>query len=409
MNWTASISFACAPVPPEPVKLPAFWSETFLASLWLGNPVWNWLIAAAILLFSLTLRKPAGRLVEAVGSRFDKGERIVGRTIGKSLGPAARLLVIALAFAIAFQSGLLIFNEPGSLAVRQIMDTFKAVILCISLAGLGAGVLGIKTDRAREAGHKNIVTIHVFYRHAIFGAAIVIGAFMALRIWGFDISGLLAGIGIGGLALSLAAQDTFSNLLAGLTIMTDHSFAIGDVISSPDVEGIVEDIGMRSSKVRSFTQALVTVPNARLSNNTVTNLSRMTRRRIRLSIGLEYGVTPDQIRSLISKLTERMQARETLYQENILICLEKFSASSIDVLFQCFSRTIDFMAFLKEQESILLEIMDVMAEENLSFAFNAMTVHLNDLSQKQAVMARSAAGRENGGQDGRPAAADGEK
>ncbi|NLM77832.1 MAG: mechanosensitive ion channel family protein [Ruminococcaceae bacterium] len=385
MYWIEAATAATAVTPPQPYKLPAFWHDTFLGKPWMGNPVWNWLIAAAVLLLAFALRKPVSKLIASAGSRFGKGDQSLGRALFNGLAPATRLLVITIGLAVALQTGLLVFPERGSQLVQQVMDTFKAVVLCVALAGAGAALLGLQTEKARTEGKKNTVTIHGYYRRSIFGAAFTIAVFMVLRIWSFDISGLLAGIGIGGLALSLAAQDTFSNLLAGLTIMTDHSFAIGDVISSPDVEGIVEDIGLRSSKIRSFTQALVSVPNARLSNNSVTNFSHMTRRRIRFSIGLEYGVTPDQIRSLINKLTERMMARDTIIQDNILICLEKFNSSSIDVLFQCFSQTLDFMAFLKEQESILLEIMDVMEEEKLSFAFNAMTVHLNQTTDGQSI------------------------
>jgi MscS family membrane protein len=373
------------------LKLPSFWQDTFLAASWLDNQIWNWLLALIIVLAALALRRAISKLGELAGKRIFRKNGETGRALATALAPTIRLIVIVIGLSLALQSGLLVFNERVSLFIGQIIETLKAVALCVGLAGIGAGLLGIRTEKARTEGRKSTVTIHTFYKRAIQIAAVVIAVFMILRIWGFDISGLLAGIGIGGLALSLAAQDTFSNLLAGMTIMTDHSFAIGDVISSPDVEGIVEDIGLRSSKIRSFTQALVTVPNAKLSNNTVTNLSKIAKRRIRFSIGLEYGVTPDQIRSLTDKLKERMALRDTLYPENTIICLEKFSASSIDVLFQCFVKSVDFLEYLKEQESILLEIMDVMAEEELDFAFNAMTVHLNDVTQKRVAVEKSQA------------------
>lgn len=371
------------------LKLPSFWQDTFLAANWLDNQVWNWLLALIIILAALALRKVISGLAERVGKKILNKSGETGPALMAALAPAFRLIVMVIGLNLALQSGLLVFSERVSLVIGQVIETLKAVALCVGLAGIGVGLLGVRTEKARTEGKKSTVTIHAFYRRAIQIAAAVIAIFMILRIWGFDISGLIAGIGIGGLALSLAAQDTFSNLLAGLTIMTDHSFSIGDVISSPDVEGIVEDIGLRSSKVRSFTQALITVPNSKLSNNTVTNLSKIAKRRIRFSIGLEYGVTPDQIRSLITKLKERMALRETLYPENTIICLEKFSASSIDVLFQCFVKSVDFLEYLKEQESILLEIMDVMAEEKLGFAFNAMTVHLNDVAQKRAAVEKA--------------------
>lgn len=377
------------------IPLPAFWQDTFLSSEWLGNQTWDWLLAVVIILAAVALRKGIGKLFELAGRKIFSKSGETGQAMAKALVPAVRLIVMVIGLSLALQSGLLVFDERISQFIQRVMETLKAVALCVGLVSIGTAILGIRTEKAREKGEKTTVTAHVFYRRAIQIAGIVIAVFIILRVWGFDISGLLAGIGIGGLALSLAAQDTFSNLLAGLTIMTDHSFVIGDVITSLDVEGIVEDIGLRSSKIRTFTQALVTVPNSKLSNNTVTNLSRIIKRRIRFSIGLEYGVTPDQIRSLIDQLKERMDKRETLYPENTLICLEKFSASSIDVLFQCFTKTVDFLEYLKEQESILLEIMAVMAEAKLDFAFNAMTVHLNDLSQKQAVLQSSPAASAN--------------
>ncbi len=88
----------------------------------------------------------------------------------------------------------------------------------------------------------------------------ILGLFMILKVWGFDISSLLTGIGIGGLAISLAAQETFANLIGGITIMADRAFEIGDYISTPDIDGVVETIGFRSSRIRTLTQAVVTVP-----------------------------------------------------------------------------------------------------------------------------------------------------
>lgn len=375
-----------------PSLLPSFWQDTFLSRTVLGNAVWNWLIACAIVLAALTLRRPVSRLAELIGKKALSRDHETGAAMAAALAPAVRLLVVLIGLSLALQSGLLVFSANVGLFFQHVIDTLKAVVLCLALAGVGVSLLENSTRKAKADGNKQTVTMHVFYRRAIQVAAIVIGVFIGLRVWGFDISGLLAGLGIGGLALSLAAQDTFSNLLGGLTIMTDHAFSIGDVITTPDVEGIVEDIGFRSTKVRTFTQMQVTVPNSRLSSNTVTNLSRVVKRRIRFSINLEYGTTPDQIRSLIEKLKARMAAREHLIPENTIIALEKFSASSIDVLFQCFTKTLDFIQYLKEQEDILLEIMEVMEQEKLSFAFSALTVHLNDLSRQRETVEQAQPG-----------------
>jgi MscS family membrane protein len=377
----------------EPFLMPEFWRNTFLARHYLGNPAWNWILAVVILLLAFMVRSLVHRFMPVIAKRFSERGKAQVAGLVKDLRPAARLFIMTIGLTLILQSGLLVFSERVTLVNGKVMDTLKAVIVCLILLGVGTGLIEYMTEKAKEEGRKQVVTVHAFYRKAVQVAAVILGVFMALKIWGFDISGLIAGIGIGGLALSLAAQDTFSNLLAGLAIMTDHSFAIGDVITSPDVEGIVEDMSFRSSKIRTFSQALVTVPNSKLSNSAVTNLSKIGKRRIRFSIGLEYGVTPEQIRSLIEKLRTRMAARETVYEDNIVIFLEKFSASSIDVLFQCFVNIVDFIEYLKEQESILLEIMDIMDEENLDFAFSALTVHLNDLSRQREALENNSKGK----------------
>lgn len=366
----------------KPFLLPAFWEDTFLTNEWVGNPVWNWLLALVILILLFPVRVLIIALIRRLLNRLFQ-EESPARIISENLIPAVRLLILMIGLSVIFLSDLISFSDEISGVIQRVIDTLKTVILYLTFAEVGTGLIDIRLKKEKENGNKETHTVFRFYRMLVYIAAVLIGIFMILSIWGFDITGLVAGLGVGGLAISLAAQDTFSNLLGGLTIMTDHSFAIGDVITTPDVEGVVEDIRFRSTKIRSFTQFQVTVPNRQLSNKTVTNLSRIGKRRIRFYINLEYGTSPTQIRELIATLQARMEARDSVYDDNILICMERFSSSSIDVLFQCFIDVVDFVPYLKEQESILLEVMDVMAEEKLDFAFSALTVHLNDISQQQ--------------------------
>ena len=366
----------------EPILLPVFWQDTVLASEWFGNPAWHWLLALVVLILLFPLRMLLVKLYRRITTRLFP-EDSSARIIATGLIPAIRLLIVMIGLSLVFQSGLLTFPDKVAEVIRRVIETLKTVILCLSLAEIGTGFINIRLQKAKENGNKESHTVFNFYRMTVYVAAVLLGIFMILSIWGFDITGLIAGLGVGGLAISLAAQDTFSNLLGGLTIMTDHSFAIGDVITTPDVEGIVEDIRFRSTKVRTFTQFLVTVPNKQLSNNSVTNLSRIGKRRVRFYINLEYGTRPEQIRHLIEMLKTRMESRDTIVPDSVLICLERFSSSSLDVLFQCFLQIVDFVPYLQEQEAILLDVMDVMAEEKLSFALSALTVHLNEINKQQ--------------------------
>ncbi|NLC10729.1 MAG: mechanosensitive ion channel, partial [Firmicutes bacterium] len=107
--------------------------------------------------------------------------------------------------------------------------------------------------------------------------------------WGYDISGIIAGLGLGGLAVALAAQDALSNIFGGMVILLDKPFSIGDWIYTPSVEGTVEDISFRSTRIRTFAQSLVTVPNSKLANEAITNWSRMGKRRVTFNLGVTYS------------------------------------------------------------------------------------------------------------------------
>ncbi|MEA4888640.1 MAG: mechanosensitive ion channel family protein [Clostridiaceae bacterium] len=349
-----------------------------------GNRILNWLIALAILAAAFLLRRLLAHLCQTLLQHIHWKNEALGSQIATLLLPALRLTILTIGFGLAIRPELLTLPDSVSLVLRQVMTTLQVVILCLILQGIGLGFVDVRADYAQRQGQQQSLAIKGFYKRVIQVAAVILGVFMALKIWGFDISGLLAGLGIGGLALSLAAQDTFSNLLGGITIMADHSFEIGDVISTPDIEGVVEDIGFRSSKLRTFSQAVVTVPNAKLSSTFVTNFSRMGKRRIRLTINLEYGITTEQIRHLTDQLKTRVIARDSIYVDGMLIYLEKFNASSVDLLFQCYVKTVDYECYLAEQESILLDIMDVMAEEHLNFAFSALSVHLRQPAPEKA-------------------------
>ncbi len=347
----------------QPFLLPAFWRDTFLAQPFYGNPVWNWLLAVVVLLLAFPVRKLTLLLVRRLVAKTPVADKLLLALTG-----VIRLLVLLLAFLAVTRSGLLVFGPVWQKVLSQVADTMKAVLLCLAVAQIGKGLLDFQIKKARQAGDKEVRTVFNFYRMVVYLAMIVLASFMVLRIWGFDITGLIAGLGIGGLALSLAAQDTFSNLLGGLTIMTDRSFAIGDFISTPDVEGVVEAIHFRSTKVRTLTQFLVTVPNKLLSNNTVTNLSRIEKRRVRFTVYLEHGTRADQVRRLMEALKERLKAREAVIDDTVLVSLQGLTANALEVLVQCYIQLPDFSGALQEQEAILIMVMTTLEEQQLAFA-----------------------------------------
>lgn len=194
--------------------------------------------------------------------------------------------------------------------------------------------------------------------------------------WNYSISGLLAGLGLGGLAFALAAKDMLSNLFGGLVIILDKPFVIGDWITIGDIEGTVEDMNFRSVKIRTFAQALVTVPNSKIADNPVTNFSRMGKRRVILTIGLKYGTTAEQIKVCTQKIRNMLLDDDNIDSETVIVTFDSFSESSMDLMLQFFTVTTDWEKYLQAKEKVLLAIIDILDSENVEMAFPTRTLHI---------------------------------
>lgn len=360
------------------ITLPSF----FYTLLW-GNPVLHYLISALILLAAFFLRKALARLMQVVIRLFAKKNRTAGSRLAEAVLPGLKLMVFAAGFSIATGPLLLKTVEPITAFLEKTGSTLFVVMVCLLLAGIATALTEISYDSALRQEKKVSQAIHLFYRQAIRIGAVILGLFMILKVWGFDISSLLTGIGIGGLAISLAAQETFANLIGGITIMADRAFEIGDYISTPDIDGVVETIGFRSSRIRTLTQAVVTVPNAKLSNSFITNFSRMGKRRIRFTVSVTYDTPSEKLEQLNTALRAIAARRsETVLEEGLLVYFEKLSSSSLDILFQCFVNTVAYDRYLAEQEAILFEVMKTLKDLDIEFAYPTTSVIVQEKELK---------------------------
>lgn len=197
---------------------------------------------------------------------------------------------------------------------------------------------------------------------------VVITLSMVLDQWHFHVTGLITGLGIGGLAIAMAAKDTLSNLFGGFMIITDSPFTIGDSIKTPSVEGTVEDINFRSTKIRTADQALVTVPNSTLATQPVTNLSKMEKRLVSITIKLDIGTPKEKLLICIEKIRRMLTGNSDINQESILVYFDQLSTSSLDLLIQFYSKTADQKDYLQLKEKCNLGIIDILAAEAVHLA-----------------------------------------
>lgn len=206
---------------------------------------------------------------------------------------------------------------------------------------------------------------------------IIIAGIALLQEWGYNVSGFLASMGLIGMAFALAAKDTAANLFGSMVIFIDKPFKIGDWIMTPDVEGTIETIGIRSTKVRTFAQALVTVPNATLANSAILNWSRMGKRRIKMNIGITYDTPAKSIENIIKEIKEMLANNDNIHDDVIMVNFSEFAASSLNIFCYYFTKTTNWSEFLEVREETYLEIMKIIENNGSSFAFPTQTLHID--------------------------------
>ncbi|HAJ21624.1 MAG TPA: mechanosensitive ion channel protein MscS [Rhodospirillaceae bacterium] len=208
----------------------------------------------------------------------------------------------------------------------------------------------------------------------------LIGIATILEIWGIQVAPIIAGLGLFGVAVALGAQDLFKNLIAGILILVEKRFAIGEWIQVDGVvEGTVESIGFRSTFVRRFDKAPVFVPNAQLSDVAVTNFSRMTYRRIYWVIGVEYRTTTDQLRQIRDGIEDYITSNPDFVaadKATLFVRLDRFNDSSIDFMVYCFTKTTVWGEYLKVKEDLAYAVKAIVEDAGSGFAFPSRSLYL---------------------------------
>lgn len=196
-----------------------------------------------------------------------------------------------------------------------------------------------------------------------------------LQTHGYSVSSLIAGFGITGLAVGLAANATLSNVFGTIAIISDKSFKLGDYIKIKDFEGIVEDINMRSTKIRTLDNALTIIPNSEIANTEIVNISAAHRKRLFETIGVTYDTSDEKLQRAVKILEEILENMPEVGKDYI-VNLNALADSAIEIRVHAYVKTKVFATFLKIKERFLLEVIKRFREENIEFAFPSRTVYL---------------------------------
>lgn len=203
---------------------------------------------------------------------------------------------------------------------------------------------------------------------------VMTGVLVVAQNMGYSISGLLASLGIGGIAIAMAAKDTVANVFGSIMILLDRPFTIGDWIKTKEFEGVVEDVGFRSTRIRTFGKTLVNVPNSLLANMVIDNIDARSKRRIKMRIGITYATTPAQMQQTIEGIERILREHPGVDQEYSLVKFDEFEDSSLSIFLYYFSASPVWAEYLQVRQEVNLQIMSFLSEQGLEFAFPTRTL-----------------------------------
>lgn len=224
-----------------------------------------------------------------------------------------------------------------------------------------------------------------FLRTAIKLFIIALGLVILLQEWEYDVSGLIAGLGLGGLALSLAAQDTVSNLFGFVAIVSDRPFNVGEFVVTPDAEGIVEHVGLRTTRIRRLDQGVIYVPNRKMADAAVLNWSRLSKRRMDYVLGVTYDSTSDDLRVLLHRIREMLKSQPLVDPDSVVAYFIGFGDSSLNILIRSFVHLSDWGEFHAEQERLHMLVMDIIRDLGMSVAFPSRSLYLETVPDRMTL------------------------
>lgn len=353
-----------------------------LEQLFYGNSLHNWLISLGIIVGALILNKiiilfnkhVIQKLTAKTNNRLDD---ILFRML-----QAPVLLGIAL-LAIWFAADRLELNAGFENFVKKSYELLIVInvtwfVVRFANALMEEYVVPIANDPNNKKIDNNFLPI---IRRFILGVIWTIGFVMALNNVGVNVGTLIASLGIGGLAFALAAQDTIKNIFGGITIFTDRPFRIGDRIIVNNFDGVVEDIGIRSIRLRTLERKLVTIPNYKIVDSFIENVSEEPMRRILSKIGLTYNTTPEQMDLAISILKKMPETVKGIDEKEVYVFFSDFAD---------FSMIITFIYFIKKNSDIPetisevnLALLQAFNQASLQFAYPTQTLYL-EKGEKEA-------------------------
>jgi MscS family membrane protein len=366
--------------------------SSFLDRVYFSNSVEDYLWFLLWMILALVFNKIISRyLSDLIFRVFEKSsEGVDKRVLFDLLYKPLSTLVLLVIFFFATSH----INFPEELDYNAMGYSFSSVFhriflllvystivwIAVKLVDFGGLILLKKAEKTESKQDDQLVafaTEFVKVLVTIFGVFIILGAVFKL-----DIGTLVAGLGIGGLALALAAKESLENLLASFTIFMDKPFVMGDLVQVGSIIGVVEKVGFRSTRIRTLEKSFLTIPNKKMVDTELDNLTLRTFRRSRFTIGITYQTSAEQIAAIVKDIQDFIDNHPNTNQEG-RVSFTDFGASSLDIMVQYFVDTMDWEIYLRVKQEINFKIMEIVKNHGSNFAYPTTTVYLHPSSNEK--------------------------
>ena len=371
----------------------AAWSEVFTTDEYLANELWRWLGLFGILLSALIAGKVITFIVARQAERLDGMHRapVLATLMRSIVGPLTLLLLAGALYAsgsfmlyaktIVVEGQELVITEKLQkhelwMSICKAMGAIAGAWFLFRLVAVIEYFLLRVTARTETTLDEQLVplvrkTLRVF-------VVIVAGLFIAQNIFGWDVGAMIAGLGIGGLAVALAAKDALSNLFGSIAIFSDRPFHIGDRIKMGGHDGMVEEVGFRSTRIRTLEGNQVVIPNALVSNEAIENVGRRPSIRRILNVTITYDTPPEKVQQAVDITKELLAARMEAFPEDFppRVYFSDFNDASLNIFVIYWFAPPDWWAFQEFNHELNMELLRRYNEAGIEFAFPTQTLYL---------------------------------
>jgi MscS family membrane protein len=340
---------------------------------------WQWLGLFAVIVIGVVIGRIFGAVATGALDRLLKRHfsRVDRHLVGRSMQPSAAFVMV-----VAWGLGAVWLGLPP-VVLRVYLDAIVVVaviaftVMSYRFVEVVADILG-RRAAATESGFDDLLV--PLLRTSLKVFIIAVGLVMIAQNLGTDVTGLIAGLGLGGLAFALAAKDTVGNLFGSITVLLDRPFQVGDWVKVGDVEGTVEEMGFRSTRIRTFYNSLITLPNSNLIAAAVDNLGARTFRRWSTRLGIAYDTPPELVDAFCEGVRELVRSHPYTRKDYFHVYLNEFGAASLEVLLYVFFRAPDWSTELRERHRLGVDILRLAHELGIEFAFPTQTLYLRQES-----------------------------